>query len=372
MNSTNTPRFEFEIDQEWVTNAATGGAVLGGGGGGALDEGVDFGRLAVDYGEPRVRPLDALDDNASVLTVSAVGAPGAADRCVSPQDYVRAVELVVDQLADRDARVAALMTNEMGGFATVNGLVQSSVTGLPMVDAACNGRAHPTGAMGSMGLSPERESVQAAVGGDRSTDRHTELVVRASLETAADTVRRAAEDAGGLVAVARNPVSAAYAHENAATGVYERAVSIGRIISNAESGGAAARDIADFLGGTVPITGEVETVSLETTGGFDVGSVSIADAELTFWNEYMTVEREGSRLATFPDLITTLDTDTGRPIPTADLQTGQSVAVVTAPADSLSLGAGMTRPELFEPVESAVGKSVIEHAFPGESGELPE
>lgn len=371
MSDNISSRFEFGIEHEWITNAAIGGGVLGGGGGGSLDEGLDFGRLAVNYGNPHIRSLDTFADDTSILTVSAVGAPGAADRCVSPKDYVRAVELVVDQLADSNTRIGALMTNEMGGFATVNGLVQSSVTGLPVVDAACNGRAHPTGAMGSMGLPSEQEYVQAAVGGSRSAGDHIELVVTSSLDTAADTIRQAAEDAGGLVAVARNPISAAYARDHAACEVYEQAVSIGRIIRNAESGDSAAQHVADHLDGTVPIIGEVETVSLETTGGFDVGSVSIDDAELTFWNEYMTVERDGTRLGTFPDLITTLDTETGRPIPTADLRTGQSVAVITAPADSLSLGAGMTRPELFEPVESAVGKPVIDHAFSRESGDVP-
>lgn len=128
---------EFEIDHEWVTNAATGGAVLGGGGGGSLDEGLDFSQLAVNYGKPCVQPLETIADDAYVLTVSAVGAPAATDRYVKPQDYVRAVELVRDRLADRDEHVAALMTNEMGGFATVNGLLQSAVTGLPEI-----GRAH--------------------------------------------------------------------------------------------------------------------------------------------------------------------------------------------------------------------------------------
>lgn len=362
---------EFEIDHEWVTNAATGGAVLGGGGGGSLDEGLDFSQLAVNYGKPCVQPLETIADDAYVLTVSAVGAPAATDRYVKPQDYVRAVELVRDRLADRDEHVAALMTNEMGGFATVNGLLQSAVTGLPVIDAACNGRAHPTGAMGSMGLSPGEQYIQAAVGGDPSTDRRIEIVVKSSLDTAASTVRRAAEDAAGLVAVARNPVSVAYAQDHAAVGVYEQAVSIGHIITNADDGEVAAQRIANSLDGNVPITGEVETVSLETTGGFDVGSVTIDDADLTFWNEYMTLERDGTRLATFPDLITTLDLNTGYPISTADLHSSQSIAVVTAPADSLSLGTGMMRPELFEPVEATIQKPVIEHAFPDESNDQP-
>lgn len=44
----------------------------------------------------------------------------------------------------------------------VNGRFQSAVTGIPVVNSACDGRAHPTGVMGSMDLEsdPEYHSIQ--------------------------------------------------------------------------------------------------------------------------------------------------------------------------------------------------------------------
>lgn len=351
------------ITAEWVDHVAVGGAVLGGGGGGSLDEGIEFGELAVEYGTPTIVPVSALDPTDVVLTVSGVGAPAATESHVEPVDYVRAVELIVDRLNERGMSVGALMTNEMGGFAAVNGLLQSAVTGLPLVDATCNGRAHPTGPMGSIGLSNDETSLQAGVGGEHGTERRHEIVVEATLGSAASTVRQAAEAAGGLVAVARNPVSAEYAEEHAALEVYEQAESVGRAVRTATDGIAAADGVASVLDGDVAVTGTVESRDLKTTGGFDVGTVVVDGHELTFWNEYMTLERDGERLATFPDLIATLDAETGRPISTAELVEGQSVAVVVAPAASLTLGAGMDDPELFEPVEKAVGKSVVDYAF---------
>ena len=360
---TETP-LSRQIDDEWIQYAVTGGTFLGGGGGGSPDEGLEFAQLAIDYGTPEIVPLETLEDDEIVLTVSAVGAPAATDRLVKPADYVRAFELVRDHLEAQGKSVAGMMTNEMGGAATVNGFIQSAVTGVPLVDATCNGRAHPTGPMGSIGLEGSDESVQSAVGGDPETGSHVELLIEATIDVAASTVRQAAQDAGGIVAVARNPVSAEYAAENAAVGVYEQAVTLGRYIETAGDGIAAAEAVAEELDGSVPISGIVDDVTLETEGGFDVGTVDIAGAELTFWNEYMTLETDGERLATFPDLIALLDRDTGEPITTAALETGRDVSVVTAPATSLSLGAGMRSPALFEPVEDAVGKSVIEHAFP--------
>jgi DUF917 family protein len=346
------------ITAEWVEHVATGGAVLGGGGGGSPTEGIEFGLFAVEYGHPEVIQLDALETSETVLTVSAVGAPAATESHVDPSDYVRATERLVDRLADRGEPVGALMTNEMGGFASVNGLVQSAVTGLPLVDAACNGRAHPTGPMGSIGLDGETTTLQAAVGGRPDTEYEHELVVEARLRRAAATVRRTATAAGGLVAVARNPVSAGYASDNAAVGVYDQAESIGRDVVDAEDGRVAAGRVADRLDGEVVTVGTVESKRLETNDGFDVGEVTVDGHRMTLWNEYMTLDHDGTRLATFPDLIATLNADTGQPVSTAAVSEGDTVAVLTASASALTLGAGMTDPELFEPVERAVGKDV--------------
>lgn len=355
---------QTEITDEWVEHVAIGGAILGGGGGGSLTEGIEFGKLAVEYGSPRLRSVSELDASEVVLTVSGVGAPAAADSDVKPADYVRAVRLIINRLNEHGRTVAALMTNEMGGFASVNGLLQSAVTGLPILDAACNGRAHPTGPMGSIGLSGDETVLQAGVGGESNTGRRHELLVEAHLSSAASTIRQTAEAAGGLVAVARNPITAEYTKHNAALSVYDQAKALGEAVQTADDGKSAATEVASLLDGEVAITGTVDSRELETAGGFDTGTVIVDGNELTFWNEYMTLNRNGKRIATFPDLITTLDADTGEPISTAEITESQSVTVVVAPASSLTLGAGMEDPELFEPVEEAVGKPVVEYAFP--------
>lgn len=73
--------------------AVLGGAVLGGGGGGSMTDGLEMARLAVRMGDIRFVPLDAIADQETLLTVSAVGAPAARERYVRPAHYLRAVEL---------------------------------------------------------------------------------------------------------------------------------------------------------------------------------------------------------------------------------------------------------------------------------------
>jgi hypothetical protein len=352
------------MDVEVVRAAAYGGAVLGGGGGGAIEEGLRLGRLALEVGQPRLVTLDEMEDQAVLVTVSAVGAPAAADQYLEPMHYVHALQLLTAHL---DEPVAGLITNENGGLATLNGWFQSAVTGLPVVDAPCNGRAHPTGLMGAMGLNSVTDYVsrQAAVGGNPEPGRHVRFYVEGSLASASRLVRQSSVEAGGLVAVARNPVTVAYVRDHAAPGALQQAIEVGRALLGAGSALEAAEAVCGVLGGEVVCQATVTRLTLHTEGGFDVGQVELQGGyELTFWNEYMTLERHGHRLATFPDLIATLSVAEFRPLCSAEVREGQEVLVVRVPRQHLRLGGGMRQPELFCAAEQAVGKDLIRYVFP--------
>ncbi len=352
------------IDEEWVEAAIFGGAILGGGGGGSLKDGRRLGRLALELGVPTILNLDQLSNDSLILTVSAVGAPSTNQHPI-PSYYVKSVRIMMDYLR---GEIRGLMTNEIGGLAVVNGLLQSAVLDISLVDAACNGRAHPTGAMGSMGLSMDKDFIshQAAVGGFREDGRYIEIYAKGALSMVCKMIRKAAEEAGGAIAVARNPVPARYVRENAAVGVLSQAVRIGRIYLEGNSGEERAEKVVKALNGTIIAQGKVDSVELVSQGGFDVGEVKVGDLELTFWNEYMTLEREGERLATFPDLIMTMEAKSGRPITTAEIQKGHEVIVIMVPRENLNLGAGMRDPELFREVEEVIGKEIVKYIFPGE------
>ena len=361
----------LRLDKEMVEAAVLGGAVLGGGGGGAMADGRRNALLAVEMGEPELVTVEELPSDAVLVTASAVGAPAAKTAKDLPVYYVRAVEILA-----RETRVDGLITNECGGLAAVNGWLQAAMLGIPVVDAPCNGRAHPTGVMGSMGLHrvPGYVSRQAAVGGDPAAGTYVEMVVRGNLERAAALVRQASVQAGGMVAVARNPVTVSYARDNAAVGAIRQVLEVGRTMLEVRGRGPVAMVEAacGVLGGKVLATGRVTDVRLETSGGFDVGRVVVQSSEgsaleLDFWNEYATCERLGEqlgeRLATFPDLIATFDLSSGLPLSSAEIAAGHEVAVVHVPRQRLILGAGMRDPELMRAVERAVGKDIVKYVF---------
>lgn len=351
------------IDEEWVEAAVLGGAILGGGGGGSPEEGRRLGRLALEIGSPNILNLEQLPDEALILTVSAIGAPSANSRPL-PSHYVKAVRIIMEQVEEE---ISGLMTNELGGLSVVNGLIQSAILDIPLIDAACNGRAHPTGAMGSMGLSMDNEFIshQAAVGGSKEEGRYIEIYAEGALSTVSKVIRRAAEEARGTIAVARNPVVARYVRDNAAVGALSQAVQLGRIYLEGKVGEERVEKVVKALDGTIVTQGRVDYVRLISQGGFDLGEVKVGHLILTFWNEYMTLEKDGKRLATFPDLIMTMEARTGWPITAAEIQQGQEIMVITVPRENLNLGAGMKDPELFREVEEVTGKEIVKYAFSG-------
>lgn len=356
---------KLNLTMEHLEAAVLGGCVLGGGGGGSMEKGLRTAKLGLELAPVTLVDPEDMEDEAVLVNVSNVGAPSAEHAWVDPMDNGRVVTVLCEKMG---IHADGIITNEAGGSASVNGWLQCALLGLPLVDAPCNGRAHPTGVMGSMGLHkiPDYYSYQAAVGGRREDGRRIEMAAGGSLGSVARLVRETAVEANGLVAVARNPVTMKYARENGACGSVRQAIELGQAMIAARPQGADAvlNAVCEFLGGSILANARVEQVDLRCSGGFDTGIVRVGDVELTFWNEYMTAERNGVRAATFPDLIMTFDAETGIPVTSAEIKEGMRAAVLVVDKSRIKLGAGMKDPELFIPCEKAVGKEMISYAFP--------
>ena len=352
----------IRLTKELLDAALAGGTILGGGGGGDAKKGRKFAEIAVDYDDLRLLPIEAVDEDAVLLTASLVGAPNAAEQYMAAKDLVRTVEILKKNC---DLTVGGIITNEQGGEATVNGWLQAAVLGLPVIDAPCNGRAHPTGVMGSMNLHKQADyrTVQACAGGNPEAGSRVECYFEGTIEHTSRLVRMASIEAGGLVAVARNPVKASYARENCALGGVSHAIETGKAFLEGleHSVEAAVENVCGFLGGRILAKGKVDAFSIETTGGFEVGYASVDGCELTLWNEYATAEKDGERLATFPDLIMTVNAVSGEPVTTAMMETGLDVYVIAANRENLKLAPTMFEPELLRETEKVIGKNLVSY-----------
>jgi DUF917 family protein len=353
-----------ELDLHAVHAAVAGGSVLAAGGGGWVDHGLLVGTTAVQYGSPRLVALDELDPDDMLATVSAIGAPAAVGWEMRPGDYVRALELLMEAV---DEPIIGTVTAQNGSSTTCNGWVASAVLGTVVVDAAGDGRAHPTGKMGSFGLAAddEYETVQAVAGGNRAQKRYLEVVTRGTVRHTANVLRTAADQSGGFISAARNPLPAAFVAEHAAVGAISFALDLGEAILAAEPDGPERmiEATAEHLGGSLLARGPVRSRGLRTENAFDIGEVVVGDVELGFVNEYLTADSAGERLATFPDVLATLSVHTGRIISIANLREGDEVAVLHVPKANVPLGDGVREPSVYPEVEAMLGKSLAEFAL---------
>lgn len=336
-----------------IQAAIYGGAILGGGGGGMIAAGEKAATLALAVGDVSLWSADEFPSDGLTATVALVGAPAAPNPCLKPAHLIRTIDLLRDALP-KDQQIVALNTNENGAETTSNGWFHAAMCGLPVMDLACNGRAHPTGMMGALGLHREKDyrSVQAWAGGDAG--HYVEGLTQGGLEQASGVVRRASVEAGGMVAVARNPVTVEYACRHGAPGAISQAIALGHAWLNEGYDGALR-----CLQGKEIARGIVKHYSCEQVGGLDVGNVELADQAATvlrFVNEYMLLEQNDRSVANFPDLLMTFTAE-GKPVVSAHVREGMDIRVVLVPAQHLLLSRTMFMQELYQPLEALLGKT---------------
>lgn len=348
----------IKLSEKDIEAIILGGGFFGGGGGGEVAEGLKMTQLVLNLGDLYIASIDEVPEKCYIATASLVGAPSMRGY-VKPYHMIRSTQLFINSLGEE---LCGLISSEVGGLTVTNGWVQAALLGIPVIDAPADGRAHPTGVMGSMGLHKLRDyvSLQAAVGGSKESGTYVELVVRGSLQAVDRIVREASVRAGGMVAVTRNPVTREYVKQNAAVGALTLALKVGQIMVERRGDPIEMSEaVAKFLGGRVVDVGIVEDVRLESRGGYDIGDIVIRGKSNTyrivFWNEYMMLEnRSRNTLALFPDLITTINAKTGTPVTSAEVRKGDELVIVAVPRDRILLGSGVKDPDALKQVQEVI------------------
>ncbi|GAA0361369.1 DUF917 family protein [Caldalkalibacillus horti] len=344
------------LTKEDAEKAVYGGCILGGGGGGWIYDGLEKTEEVFKLGNPTLASVDEFQDQDYVVCVSLVGAPSAKNMHVDTKQLIDTVKRMQKEFPHP---IKALMTNENGASTTINGWLQSVATGLPFLDAPCNGRAHPTGSMGSLNLSevPGYKSLQTFAGG--KGEQQVEGAISASLDLSSSAVRAVSVQAGGMVGVCRNPVDISYIKKNAALGGITQAIELGQVFLAEPQGYGRIEAASAFLGGKIVQSGRVDHFELKESGGFDVGLVQIGQLELTVWNEYMTAEQDGQRLGTFPDLIMTFNTQTGAPVVSAEIKAGMDITVIIVPQENIKLSSTMFNHKLLKAIEPVIQRKIV-------------
>jgi DUF917 family protein len=334
---------------------AIGGTILGGGGGGWSETGRRFGKLALEIGKVELWSPEEANPDWKVITSAALGAPTQPGE-TKPMHYIRAAQL----LQEVGVKFQGVIAAENGGHNSFGGWIIAAALGLPVVDTPGDGRAHPTALMGSMGLHRIKyKSIKAGV------TEGSEVVSWGSLQATGAAIRAQAGYMKSLIAMARDPVPVSYTLEHGAPGAIMMAIKLGyEYLDAGNNPDKRVKAVLEFLDGELICKAEIKEISSQVKEGFDVGIMDITtnddQYELTFVNEFMTLERKNVRLATFPDLITTFN-EYGKPVTSAELKKGQNIYLINVPKEKVLIGDGNKYADVYEPIENALGKPIIKY-----------
>lgn len=339
------------LDERTLIHLAHGCAVLGTGGGGDSEIGLLMAMQALaDYGPAQLVDLNELPDDALIMPCGMIGAPTVSLEKIENGGEAARLVAEVEQLWGKP--VVALMSAEIGGS---NGLLPAAWAarlGLPVVDADGMGRAFPEVPMVTMelaGISP-CPSVM-------TDERANVIVFRANSGAWLERLARIATvEFGGAAASAEYVLTAAEARSAVVVGSVSLAIKIGSAVAAAVE--QPVKALVETLSVSQLITGKVADVERRTARGFTRGAVIVEGlgldsgrvVRIEIQNENLVALERGHVLASVPDLITVLDSDTADAIATERVRYGQRVTVIAfpcAPVWRTPAGLALTGPRAF-------------------------
>lgn len=322
-----------EVGLDEVDDIARGSGVLGTGGGGDPYLGKLLAQQALArHGPVALVTVEEVAPDAVVVPVAMLGAP-----TVSQEKLPNGTETLAALRALERAKGTAathLVPIEVGGMNSMVPLALAAEIGLPVVDGDAMGRAFPEAQMVLPTLAGIPTSPMAV-----ADDKGNVLVLTAESNLWAERIARAVCVATGCsVFTADTVMSGAQLSAGLVAGSVTLAERLGAAIRVARAEHAdPVTAAAALVGGVRLATGKVVDVQRVTTGGFARGSAVVDGGDtrlrLSFQNEYLLAERDDEVVATTPDLICVLETDTGEPVTTETMRYGNRVTVLAIPAD---------------------------------------
>lgn len=316
-----------------IEDIALGAALLGAGGGGDPYVGKLVALGAVkECGEVTLLSPDEVPDDALVVPVAMMGAPTVlAEKGIGGKEYQTLFKMV-SQFFGKE--IYAFMPIEAGGVNSMLPIAASARLGLPLVDADGMGRAFPelqmvTFTMGGMSASPMALTDEKgnSVIFETITNKWTEELARAVTMSC-----------GGAVSVSLYPMTGAQLKEYAVRDIVTRSQRLGEAIRTVKNSTEQSPEeqFLEAAEGYRLFKGKIADVLRETRDGFNFGKVLLEgigecrgkNACVEFQNENLAAYVEGEIVATTPDLICLVDTETFVPVTTDALKYGKRVLAV--------------------------------------------
>lgn len=322
-----------KIGLQAIEDIALGAALLGAGGGGDpyIGKLVALGAVR-DCGDVTLLDPEEIPDDALIVPIAMMGAPTVLiEKAINGNEY----QTLYDRVSQFFGKpVYAFMPIEAGGVNSLLPIAAAARLGIPLVDADGMGRAFP-----------ELQMVTFTIGGVRATpmaltDEKGNCVIFDTITNkwTEELARAVTMSCGGSVSVSLYCVDGATVKKLAVKHILTRSEQLGRAIRNVKdcNGCTPEENFINITEGFKIFKGKIADVRRETRGAFNFGRVVLegigefkgSQAAVEFQNENLTAAVDGQIVATVPDLICLVDTETFIPVTTDALKYGKRVLVV--------------------------------------------
>lgn len=333
------------IDVSTIDDIALGAAVLGTGGGGDPYVGALMVKHVLQQTKPvHILNLNNVEDDNLLIPCSMIGATTVVvEKIMSTRQFVSAFDAMENVLGHP---IFATFPIEVGGINSLIPFIVAAQKGLPVVDCDAMGRAFPEAQMVTFFLDG------LTSGPNTLADEKGNSVILNPIDGlwSERLVRAITEQMGAACAMCDYPLRGYQLKQSAIKGTLSLAQKIGQTLRLAhQSGSNPIQALLSVLNAHVIASGKIVDVERRTTGGFARGKVLLAGMgrfkgesfTVLFQNELLLAYRSSEHdaptqdnlLAVVPDLISVLDSETGRPIITEQLRYGQRVDVIAYPCN---------------------------------------
>jgi hypothetical protein len=327
----------YHLSKTDVEDLVVGAAILGTGGGGDPY----IGKLMVIQELERGRrieivSIDEVDGNAFIVPVAAMGTPVVLmEKIPSGKEALYSLRLLEGYF---NRRVDFISPIEAGGVNSTIPLVVGAERGLPVIDADGMGRAFPELQMVTFHIYGIKATPMAI-----SDERGNAAILDTVDNYWAERIARAITvKYGGSAWIAIYPTFGKLYRDAAIKGSISLAIEVGKALREAKLAGRNPVDaLLDVTHGFELFKGKIIDVQRFNIGGFARGEAVIEGLDeykgsrlmIRFQNENLVAIKDNEVVASVPDLITVLDSESGKPITTERLRYGLRVLVISMPCN---------------------------------------
>lgn len=318
-----------------IEDMALGATVLGAGGGGDPYVGKLMAIEAIQrYGEVELISPDEVPDDSMVCVSQMMGAPTImVEKICSGLEPMATYDELVKELGQEPYAIYAV---EAGGVNSTIPFILAATRHIPVVDCDLMGRAFPELQMTTLGINGVK-GMPAVLADEKGNTVTVRAIDDRWLERIA---RQATSVMGGYTILASYPCTGKQLKDYCVPNTPTLCMRIGRTLREARENHADPIEaVLRETHGYRLFRGKVRDVERKTDGMFVRGQalVSGLDADkgselvIEFQNENLIALRDGVAVCTAPDIIVSLDAESGAPVTTEGLKYGARIVVVGLP-----------------------------------------